>query len=99
MSKCGKIVDSTSAQVFMMLVTFYSLFCVDIKFLVYEKDADYTFMILTSIALAFFLLELILSCIGKEGYLNSFYFYLDLISTLSLVTDIDPIWNLIVGDS
>jgi hypothetical protein len=83
----------------MMIVTIYSLFCDDIKLLFYEKDADYTFMILTSIALAFFLIELILGVIGKDGYLNSFYFWLDLISTLSLVTDIDPIWNLIVGDA
>jgi len=81
----------------MMIVTFYSLFCDDIRLLLFEKSADHTFMILTSIAMALFFVELILSSIGTEGYLFSFYYWLDLISTLSLITDIEPLWDLIVG--
>ena len=80
----------------MMVVTLYSLFCDDIKLLFFEKNADHTFMILTSIALAFFLLEIILASIGKVGYLNSFYFWLDLLSTFSMVIDIEPLWDLII---
>lgn len=45
------------------------------------------------------MIELILASIGKEGYANSFFFWLDLVSTLSLVTDIEPIWNKIIGDT
>ena len=45
------------------------------------------------------MIELILASIGKEGYLNSFFYWLDLVSTLSLVTDIPPIWSKIIGDT
>lgn len=60
--------------------------------------ADHTFMILTSIAMALFFIELILSSIGTTGYFISFYFWLDFISTISLITDIEPLWNLIIGE-
>ena len=42
--------------------------------------------------------ELIIQSIGKDDYLNTFFFWLDLISTVSLITDIDFIWNRILGD-
>ena len=82
----------------MMIVTFYSLYCDDIRLLFFENNADYNFMILTSIAMALFLIEIILASMGTDGYLNSFYFWLDLIATLSLITDIEPLWDLIIGD-
>ena len=41
--------------------------------------------------------ELILASIGKPDYFNSFFFWLDLISTLSLITDIKFIWDPITG--
>ena len=43
------------------------------------------------------MVELILSSIGKDDYFNSFFFWLDLISTLSLVTDIGPIMDFLTG--
>lgn len=46
----------------------------------------------------FFLIELILSSIAKEGYFLGFYFWLDLVATLSLITDIGWIWNEIIGN-
>jgi len=81
----------------MMIVTIYSLFCDDIKLLGFEKSADYNFMILTSIAMAFFFIEIILASVGTDGYFISFYFWLDLIATLSLITDIQPLWDLLIG--
>ena len=39
-----------------------------------------------------FLLELVLSSWAKPGYLGSFYFWLDLIATLSLIPDIGWLW-------
>jgi len=77
----------------MTVVTIYALLGDDLKLLTTTLTADNTFTFLTSVALVLFMLELILASIGKEGYLNSFFFWLDLVSTLSLVTDIPPIWN------
>jgi hypothetical protein len=77
----------------MTLVTIYALLGDDLKLLTTTKAADGAFTAMTSIALFLFMLELILASIGKEGYANSFFFWLDLVSTLSLITDIDPIWS------
>ena len=83
----------------MTLVTIYALLGDDIKLLTTTKEADIYFTWCTSIALVLFMIELILASIGKEGYLNSFFYWLDLVSTLSLVTDIPFVWNQIIGDS
>ena len=81
----------------MTVVTIYALLGDDLKLLTTTKSADSTFTVLTSISLVLFLLELIFASIGKEGYANSFFFWLDLVSTLSLITDIEPIWSKIIG--
>lgn len=95
---CANFVDSNPIQVLMTLVTIYALLGDDLKLLTTTIEADIYFTWCTSIALVLFMLELILASIGKEGYLNSFFYWLDLVSTLSLVTDIPPIWNKIIGD-
>jgi len=83
----------------MTIVTIYALLGDDLKLLTTTITADVYFTISTSIALVLFLIELILASIGKEDYLNSFFFWLDLVSTLSLITDIEPIWSKIIGDT
>ena len=52
---------------------------------------------MTFACLVLFTLEITLNGISQEGYFNSFYFWLDVISTLSLVTDISWMWELVVG--
>ena len=47
--------------------------------------------------LALFGLEMILSCIAKEGYIFGFFFWLDLISTASLIFDIQWITDILFG--
>ena len=40
-----------------------------------------------------------MACIAKEDYFLGFYFWLDLISTLSLITDIGWVMNAMMGTS
>lgn len=82
----------------MTLVTIYALFGDDIKIAYFEKSADSTFDNLTFISLILFSIEITLNALSQENYFNSFYFWLDLISTISLITDISWIWTQIVGD-
>jgi hypothetical protein len=82
----------------MTLVTLYALLGDDIKMLTTEKSADNYFTIMTSLALVLFTFELIIQSIGKDDYLNTFFFWLDLVSTVSLITDIEPIWSRVLGD-
>jgi len=79
------------------LVTLYALFGDDIKIAFFSKSADETFNVITFIVLVLFVIEISINAWVQEGYLNSFYFWLDVVSTLSLITDIQWIWNLIVG--
>ena len=46
-----------------------------------------------------FTIEIILASISKEDYFGGFYFWLDLISTVSLITDIGWIMNAMLGVS
>lgn len=83
----------------MTIVTIYALVGEDIKIITTEKPTDFYFMWVTGVAFILFFIEIIVTVIGKEDYLNSFFFWLDLVSTLSLITDIEPIWSKILGDT
>mmetsp|Transcript_32582 Transcript_32582/g.49822 ORF Transcript_32582/g.49822 Transcript_32582/m.49822 type:complete len:169 (+) Transcript_32582:808-1314(+) len=83
----------------MTLITIYALLGDDLKLLLFPKGTDDTFTLLTSASLIFFMVEIILASLAKPGYFNSFFFWLDLISTLSLITDIEPAMDAIFGAS
>lgn len=83
----------------MTIVTIYALLGDDIRLLATSKDTDNIFVALTSVSLVLFLIELLLASIGKEGYFNSFFFWLDLVSTISLVTDIPVIMDWLTGSA
>lgn len=53
----------------------------------FDNRADLTFDIITIISMALFTLEIFMNLAVKSEYFNSFFFYLDIISTLSLLLD------------
>lgn len=81
----------------MTIVTIYALFGDDIRLAFFTKEADDVFFAMTFVSMILFFVELVLSSIAKEDYFNSFYFWLDLVSTISLITDIGWIWDEIIG--
>lgn len=81
----------------MTIVTVYALLADDLRVIYAPKSSDPVFTNLVIISLVMFSLELILSCFGYEEYFNSFFFWLDLVSTASLITDIEPLMNAITG--
>ena len=93
----ARFIDHNCFQLFMLLVTIYALFGDDMRLLAFMKAADGVFMILNCIALGLFTVEICLQTYAKPEYFNSFFFWLDIISTLSIVTDIGPIWDEITG--
>jgi hypothetical protein len=80
----------------MAIITIYSLFGDDIRSVLFEASDDYKFYIMTSISFGFFVVEMILQSFLREDYWLGFYFWLDLISTLSLLTDIGWIMNALI---
>ncbi len=92
-----KIMNHWSITIFMTLVTIYALFGDDIRALCFTKTADTVFYGLTIVAMTLFMIEIVVQAICKEGYFLSFYFWLDLVATLSLVFDIGWFWDAILG--
>jgi len=81
----------------MTLITFYVLYVDDFRILVLPKSLDEVFMALNCFSLFIFLTEIIMSSFALPDYFLRFYFWLDLIATLSLISDITWIWYPIVG--
>lgn len=88
--------DSTLVTVFMTLVTIYALYFDDIRILFFPKSADDVFYGITLIGMICFAIEIILASFAKEDYIFSFFFYLDIVSTLSMIPDCGWIWNAII---
>lgn len=82
---------------FIIIVTVYALFGDDIRLAMFPKSLDPFFDFLLAFTLAVFIFEFsAASFVSKTGYLGSFYFYLDLVSILSMFSDITFFWNEII---
>jgi len=71
----------------MTTLTIFALYGDDVKLSFFSPEAIGAFNSVYVFCLFCFCFELFLSCIGKIGYFPNFYFWLDLISTLSLIPD------------
>lgn len=80
-------------------MTVYALFGDDFRQLVTTKAADPSFNIITIIVMAFFFLEITLSSMAIEDYFLSLYFFLDLLATITMFTDVTFIWDKVVGNN
>ena len=71
-----------------MIITLYALFFDDLRQIFFEKRDDDVFFGITTACFLFFSIEVVLSSIAVENYFLSFFFWLDVVGTLSLVGDI-----------
>ena len=90
--KIAKALDHWGVVIFMTVITIYALFADDIRLLALPSSTDEAFWGISCFAMACFLIEIILASIAVEGYLFSFFFWLDLVSTISMIPDIGWIW-------
>lgn len=81
----------------MTAITIYALFGDDVRALSTDKNGDPVFWIINIAVFCFFGIEIIISSLAKPEYFNGFYFWLDLISTLSLLLDIGYVTNPLFG--
>jgi hypothetical protein len=80
----------------LILFTIWALFSDDIKMLSTTNDADPGFSIAIIIIQFFFFLEIIICSLCIERYFLGFFFWLDLISVVSLLLDIHWIYEIII---
>ena len=91
-----KFLDHPLIDKIFLILTFYALFADDYRLLLSPKDTDIIWDILTVLVIVAFAAEVVISCFAKLGYLLSYYFWLDIISTASLILDIIQIKNLMI---
>lgn len=75
------------------IFTIYALFGDDFRVMSTTQYADIYFDVFTLIALASFTVEITFTIISDKKYLWSFFFWLDLISTISLILDLQMFAN------
>jgi hypothetical protein len=59
--------------------------------------ADNIFYSITFSCIIFFTLEVILASYAKPDYIYSFFFWLDIVSILSMIPDVGWFWDVIIG--
>ncbi|CAG9315867.1 unnamed protein product [Blepharisma stoltei] len=91
------VLDNWITQAYLMLLTLFALFGDDIRLLATEQSSDGYFFWTAFVCLVSFAVEIILSSISKEKYFNSFFFWLDILATISLILDIGWVWSFITG--
>lgn len=91
------IVENKVFTTLMTVLTIFALTGDDLRLICTDKPADEVFDTLTSVCLAIFIVEIVMSCLGKEDYFMGFFFILDCISTATLVLDLSSIDDAMQG--
>jgi uncharacterized membrane protein len=94
----AKFIDHWIFVTWMTLLTVYALFFDDLRLIFFTSEVDDYFFSVSCLALFFFAFEIVLASYAKyEEYWMSFFFWLDVVSTLSLIPDIGWIMDAITG--
>lgn len=72
----------------MTIVTIYALFGDDIRFIALPIEVDNAWYAMTSLAIFLFLTEIVLAFYAKFEYRFSFFFFLDLVSSITMLFDV-----------
>ncbi|KAG6959078.1 hypothetical protein JG688_00010232 [Phytophthora aleatoria] len=95
-------VENKYVSSFMTACTIFALFGDDFRVSMFPKSADdHVYNVLFALFI-FFSIELCCNVYSRANYFNrgrGFSFYMDLISTLSVIPDVDWIWSKVVGTS
>ena len=92
-----KILENIYTQIFILLCSLFTLLIEDLKILALPLTADKPSDRINEFIFFLFLLEFIVTTFCKKNFRGSFYFYLDLISIISMIPDVQIIWSPIVG--
>jgi hypothetical protein len=88
-----EFVEGLVFHLFILSLSVFSLISDDIKYLFLSSDADPFFVIFNEVLFMVFLAELILNALYEKKFIGSFYFYLDIIALVSIMTDVQFIWG------
>lgn len=83
-----RIVNGRFVLTLMTFVTIFALIGDDIRLSVTKKESDIYFSAFLMISLILFSIEILASSVAIDDYKYSFYFYLDIVATLSIISDV-----------
>lgn len=95
-STMHKFIDHPKIQLLLLIVTLYSLFADDYRVLASDKQLDVVYDVFVMLCLAIFTVEIVIAAVWKPLYVKGYYFYLDIISTASLILDFSPVSTAII---
>jgi hypothetical protein len=98
MVKIERFLESYPMVIFVAIVTVYTLFFDDIRVITIEKQYDDVFYGITSGCFFFFICEIFLAALCRDNYFLTFFFWLDIVSTISMFPDIGWVWDIITGE-
>jgi Ion transport protein len=82
---------------FVSILTVYTLFFDDLRVLALDKDYDPIFFGITASCFIIFSVEIAIASACREVYFLTFFFWLDIISTISMLPDIGWLWDVVTG--
>jgi hypothetical protein len=76
-----------------LILSAFSLISQDLQYSVLNKDVDFSFARMNEVVFFVFAVELILSSLFETNFIGSFFFYVDFISLISVIPDVQVIWD------
>lgn len=92
-----RVVESRIFEVFTIFITIQSMFSDDIRIAIAPLLFDVVYNVLVILNILMFIFEIIVSSVGKKDYFLTFYFFTDIIATMTLVFDFGFLFDMIVG--
>ena len=96
-ARCETFLESYPFVIFIAVVTVYSLFFDDSREVACSLDYDDIFFSFTCASFGIFTIEIIFGSICREEYFLTFFFWLDIIATASMITDVGWVWEVVLG--
>eukprot|EP00927_Polykrikos_kofoidii_P039002 TRINITY_DN33446_c0_g1_i1.p1 TRINITY_DN33446_c0_g1~~TRINITY_DN33446_c0_g1_i1.p1 ORF type:complete len:1000 (+),score=129.26 TRINITY_DN33446_c0_g1_i1:88-3000(+) len=93
-----RLASSGPFSAFTTVLTIYALFGDDMRLLLTAKPSDPIFDFITILSMVIFSIEIVALSIGKSGYFLDILFWLDVLSTVTLVLDVTTLNEDIFGD-
>lgn len=92
---CKLLCEDWRFQICTTVLTVFALIGDDTRLLLTSREADNFFNILIVMAFLIFSTEIIAASLGVRGYFHSFFFYLDLIATSTMLLDLTWFGNVL----
>ncbi len=92
-----KLFENIYINILFLLCSVFTLLQEDLKILALPLTVDKPFYRVNEVIFFFFLMEFLVISLCKKNFRGSFFFYLDLISIISMVPDVRFIWDPIVN--